>query len=179
MSRHGIDPPKVARMIPPVGAPAALGLLLLAGPAFAAPAAITAAQVRALAERQSRAWNSGDLAAYFATFAPSARFTDQALGNDNRIVPYGVSTREQALAQSRRTLAKGAASEAATIDAVTVAPDGRSARLSARVVSKISSGGTARQVCAQRVETFELTPAGLRATGQTDTVVRCRAGGLR
>ena len=154
----------------------ALGLLLLAGPAFAAPAAITEAQVRALAERQSRAWNAGDLAAYFATFTPTARFTDQALGNDNRIVPFGVSTREQAQAQSRRTLAKGAAHETATIDAVTLAPDGRSARLSARVVSKISSGGATREVCARRVETFERTTAGMRATGQTDTIVRCHAG---
>ena len=151
-------------------------LLLLAGPAFAGPAAITEAQVRALAERQSRAWNAGDLAAYFATFSPSARFTDQALGNDNRIVPFGVSTREQAQAQSRRTLAKGGAHETATIDAVTLAPDGRSARLSARVVSKISNGGAVRQVCARRVEAFERTVAGLRATGQTDTIVRCRAG---
>ena len=154
----------------------ALGLLLLAGPTFAGPAAITEAQVRALAERQSRAWNAGDLAAYFATFTPTARFTDQALGNDNRIVPFGVSTREQAQAQSRRTLAKGAAHETATIDAVTLAPDGRSARLSARVVSKISSGGATREVCARRVETFERTTAGMRATGQTDTIVRCHAG---
>ena len=153
-----------------------LGLLLLAGPAFAAPAAITEAQVRALVERQSRAWNAGDLTAYFATFAPSARFTDQALGNDNRVVPYGVSTRDEAYAQSRRTLAKGAARETATIEAVTLSPNGRTARLSARVVSKISGRGAVRQVCARRVETFELATGGLRATGQTDTIVRCRAG---
>src|SRR3569623_1405964 len=87
----------------------ALGLLVLAGPAFAAPAAISEAQGRALVARQSRAWNAGDLAAYFATFSPSARFTDQALGNDNKIVPYGVSTRNEAPAQSRRTQANGAA----------------------------------------------------------------------
>ena len=154
----------------------ALACLLLAAPAAAAPARIAEPDVRALAERQSRAWNAGDLAAYFATFTPTARFTDQALGNDNRIVPFGVSTREQAQAQSRRTLAKGAAHETATIDAVTLAPDGRSARLSARVVSKISSGGATREVCARRVETFERTTAGMRATGQTDTIVRCRAG---
>jgi len=154
----------------------ALACLLLAAPAAAAPARIAEPDVRALAERQSRAWNAGDLTAYFATFSPGARFTDQALGNDNRIVPYGVSTREEAHAQSRRALAKGAAHESATIDAVTVAPDGRTARLSARVVTRISSGGTVRQVCARRVETFELTAAGLHADAQTDTIVRCRAG---
>lgn len=158
----------------------ALGLLLLAGPlladqVLAAPQAITDAQVRSLVERQSRAWNSGDLAAYFATFTPSARFTDQALGNDNRVVPYGVSTVAQARAQSRLALAKGKPHETATIGTVTIAGDGRSARLSAHVVSKISSGGAVRQVCARRVETFELSPAGLRASGQTDTIVRCRA----
>jgi hypothetical protein len=158
-----------------------LGLILLAQPTFAAPAhpgetRITEAQVRALAERQSRAWNAGDLAAYFATFTPTARFTDQALGNDNRIVPYGVSTRDEAHAQSRRTLAKGAARETSTIETVTFSPDRQTARLSARVVSKISSRGAVRQVCARRVETFELATAGLRATGQTDTIVRCRTG---
>nr|MEA2798629.1 hypothetical protein [Phenylobacterium sp.] len=150
--------------------------LALAGPALAAPARLSEADVRGLVERQSHAWNAGDLAAYFATFSPTARFTDQALGNDNKIVPYGVSTLAQARAQSRRTLAGGKVREAVTVDAIAIAPDGRSARLSARAVSDITRAGVARRVCARRVETFELTPAGLRATGLTDTIVRCRPG---
>jgi hypothetical protein len=150
--------------------------LAIAGPAVAAPARLSEADVRGLVERQSRAWNAGDLTAYFATFSPTARFTDQALGNDNGIVPYGVSTLAQAQAQSRRTLAAGKVREAVTIDAVTVAQDGRSARLSARAVSDITRAGVGRRVCVRRIETFEATPAGPRATAQTDTVVRCRAG---
>lgn len=152
--------------------------LLLAGPALAEPARLTEPQVRSFVEHQSKAWNSGDLAAYFATFSPSARFTDQALGNDNKIVPYGVSTLDQARAQSRRTLAGGQVRETVTIDSVAIAPDGRSARVSARAVSDITKAGEARRVCARRTATFDLTPAGLRATGQTDTIVRCRPGAI-
>lgn len=157
-----------------------LAALVLVAPLGASPAGaapqLTEAGVRAFAERQSRAWNAGDLAAYFATFSPQARFTDQALGNDNRIVPYGVSTVSQAHVQSRRALAKGPMREAATIETVAIATDGRSARISARVISQISGGRTTRAVCARRVETVELTASGPRATGQTDTIVRCRAG---
>jgi hypothetical protein len=152
--------------------------LALAGPALGAPTRLSEAEVRGLVERQSRAWNAGDLAAYFATFSPAARFTDQALGNDNKIVPYGVSTLAQAHAQSRRVLAAGKVREAVTVETITIAPDGRSARLSARAVSDITRAGVARRVCARRVETFELTPAGPRATGQTDTIVRCRPGAV-
>jgi len=148
-------------------------LALSAAPALAEPR-LTEPQVRSLAERQSRAWNAGDLAAYFATFAATARFTDQALGNDNRIVPYGVSTLAQARAQSRKTLARGKVREALSIGAVTLAADGRGAELTAEVVIDIIGAGPARRICAKRSETFALTPAGLRATGQTDTIVRCR-----
>jgi hypothetical protein len=152
-------------------------LALGAAPALADPH-LTEPQVRSLAERQSHAWNTGDLAAYFATFAATARFTDQALGNDNRIVPYGVSTLAQARAQSRKTLARGKVRETLSIGAVTLAADGRSAELTADVVTDISAVGPVRRICAKRAETFALTPAGLRATSQTDTIVRCRAGAI-
>jgi hypothetical protein len=150
--------------------------LALAGPAPAAPSRLSEGDVRGLVERQSRAWNAGDLAAYFATFSPAARFIDQALGNDNRIVPYGVSTLAQARAQSRRTLASAKVHETLAIEAVSIAADGRSARLSARAVSDITRASVPRRVCARRIETFEFTPAGPRATGQTDTIARCRPG---
>ena len=155
-----------------------LALLVTAGPALAATP-LTEPQVRALVERQSRAWNAGDLGGYFATFTADARFTDQALGNDNKIVPYGVSTVAQARAQTRKVMAKSRLSEAATVTAVTLAPDGRSARVTARTVSEIITAGAVRRVCALRVETVIATPAGLRASGQTDTVVRCGARPIR
>ncbi|MDB5423512.1 MAG: hypothetical protein JWQ29_928 [Phenylobacterium sp.] len=151
-----------------------LALLILAGPALAAPPRLTEPQVRAFVARQARAWNAGDLGAYFATFTPDARFADQALGNDNRIVPYGVSTVAQARAQARKTLAKSKLRETSAIATVTLAPGGRAARVTASTVSEIAGAGGVRRVCALRVETLALTPAGLRATGQTDTIVRCR-----
>ena len=159
---------------------ALLLLLLIASPVAAAPARLAEPQVRAFVERQSRAWNAGDLAAYFATFTPDARFTDQALGNDNKIVPYGVSTVAQARTQAAKTLAKAKVSETTLITAVSIAPDGRSARVTARTGSQIAApGAPPRQVCAVRVAAVALTPAGLRTTGQTDTIVRCRAGAVR
>lgn len=154
--------------------------LLIAGPATAAPARLTEPQVRSFVERQSRAWNAGDLASYFATFTPDARFTDQALGNDNKIVPYGVSTVAQARTQARKTLAKAKVRETTAITAISMAPDARSARVTARTNSRIAAAGAPpRQVCAIRVASVALTPFGLRTTGQTDTIVRCRAGAVR
>jgi len=154
--------------------------LLIAGPAAAAPVRLAEPQVRAFMERQSRAWNAGDLTAYFATFTADAHFTDQALGNDNRIVPYGVSTVAQARTQAGKTLAKSKVRETTVVTAVSIAPDGRSARVTAKTGSQIAAAGAPpRQVCAVRVATVALTPAGLRTTGQTDTIVRCRAGAVR
>lgn len=148
-----------------------------AAPVLADPR-LTEPQVRGLAERQSKAWNAGDLAAYFATFTAAARFTDQALGNDNKIVPYGVSTLAQAREQSRKTFARGKVRETLTLGAVSLAADGRTAQLAADVVTEIPGAGPPRRVCARRTEAFALTPSGLRATGQTDTIVRCRPGAI-
>ena len=159
---------------------AVLLILLIAGSAAAGPARLAEPQVRAFVERQSRAWNAGDLTAYFATFTPDARFTDQALGNDNKVVPYGVSTVAQARTQAGKALRKSKVSETTVVTAVSIAPDGRSARVTATTGSRIAAAGApARQVCAMRVATVALTPAGLRTTAQTDTIVRCRAAAVR
>lgn len=155
-----------------------LALLVTTEAAAAAPR-LSEPQVRTFVERQSRAWNAGDLAAYFASFTPDARFTDQALSNENKVVPYGVSTLAQARAQTRKTLAKSKVRESSTVTAVSIAPDGRTARVTARTVSDIATAASARRVCAVRVETVALTPAGPKSTGQTDTIVRCRAGAIR
>ena len=156
----------------------ALILLLTTGPALAAPA-ITEPQVRAFVDRQSKAWNAADVSGYFATFTPKAVFTDQALGNDNRIVPYGASTVAQAKAQARRFFAKSKVRETSVITAIAIAPDGASARVTTYEVSQISTAGKVRQVCGQGVAIIVRTPAGLRSTGQTDTIVRCRAAPIR
>lgn len=154
-------------------------LATLAPPALAAPPRLTEPQVRAFVERQGRAWNAADLAGYFATFSPDARFTDQALSNENKVVPYGVSTLAQARAQTRKVLAKSKVRETSIVKAVAIAPDGRSARVTANTQSEITTGAAVRRVCALRVQSVALTPAGPRSTGQTDTIVRCRASAIR
>jgi hypothetical protein len=151
---------------------APLALVLLTA---AAPSRLTEPQVRAFVARQSAAWNARDLAGWGATFTSDARFTDQALANSNTIVPYGSSSLAQARTQVRKSFAKGPPGEVLVIDSVTLAPDGRGARVSAHVVSQSPS----QRVCAQRIETVALTPGGPRATAQTDTIVRCGAARLR
>jgi uncharacterized protein (TIGR02246 family) len=150
-----------------------LALVLLAGPAFA-QARITDADVRAFAARQERAWNAGDLAAYFAGFTPDARFTDQAYVGDKPPVPYGTSTLAEARAQAART--RGRSREAGEIMRVEIAADGRSARVTARVGSTVTNGGKSRRLCASRMQTLVLANGALRSRGQTDTYIRCRGG---
>jgi hypothetical protein len=152
--------------------------LLIATPTLAA-SPLTEAQVRALAGRQSSAWNAGQLDAYFSTFTPEARFTDQALSNENKLVPYGVSSLHQARVQARKVLQTSKVRESSTITAVAIAPGGASARVTASTISDITSPGGARRVCAVRVSNVVATPAGPRTSGPTDTIVRCRPGRIR
>lgn len=155
---------------------ALLSLLLVAGAAEAAPgraeAPLTEARVRAFVQRQERAWNAGDLAAYFALYTTDARFTDQARTGD-RLIPYGTSTAAQARAQAKRFLAGAKVRETGQVLRVDIAPDGRSARVLAREVSVIATPARTRRSCAERVQTVVLVGGQLRSTGQTDTVVRC------
>ena len=151
-------------------------ILLLA--AFAAGPAlgqgrIAEADVRAFVARQERAWNAGDFGAYFKAFTSDARFTDQAYVGDKPPVPYGTSTLDQARAQADRT--RGRSREASEVTRVEIAADGRSARVTARVGSAVTTGGKVRRLCASRVQTLVLANGVLRSRGQTDTYVRCRA----
>ena len=146
----------------------ALFLALLAGPALA-QARITDADLRAFVVRQERAWNAGDLAAYFAAYTPDARFIDQAYVGDKPPVPYGTSTLAEARAQARRAFAASRPQEAGQVMRIDVAADGKSAR----VVSRIASTVKARRLCATRTQMFVATAAGLRSRGQTDTFFKC------
>ena len=81
------------------------GLLLAATALAAAPAwgaALSEAQVRAFVGKQERAWNAGELDAYFSTFRPDAVFTDQYRTPAGQLVPYGSSTLAAARTQSRK-----------------------------------------------------------------------------
>jgi ketosteroid isomerase-like protein len=148
-----------------------IGVLFAA--ALAAAPSLTDASVRAFVARQERAWNAGDLAAYFALYAPDARFADQARTPGGQVVPYGSSTVAQARAQARKFRATAKVRETGQVLRVEIAPDGRSARVVAREVSVITTPARARTICAERVQTVVLRAGALRSTGQTDTVVKC------
>ena len=156
---------------------AVLLLALVAGPAFAqvriTDAPITDQDVRAFVARQERAWNAGDLARYFAGFTPDARFTDQAYVGDKPPVPYGTSTLAEARAQAAKT--RGRSREASEVMRVEIAADGRSAHVTSRVGSTVTTAGRVRHLCAGRVQTLVLAGGALRSRGQTDTYIRCRA----
>lgn len=148
--------------------------ILAAGAAQAAPARLTEPDVRAFVAQQSKAWNLGDLGAYFGLFTPDAAFTDQARARDGRVVTYGTSTLAQARAQTRRTFAASTVHEMTTLRGVTIAPDRSRATVTSAEVTTLAGRGPLRRVCADRVQNLVATPAGLRSKGQTDTVVRCR-----
>ena len=141
--------------------------------AHAAPR-LTEAEVRAFVERQSKAWNAGDLGAYFALYTADARFTDQGRAKDGRVVPYGTSTLGEARAQTRRARAGSRVQEVTTIRAIQIAADGKSAQVAAAEASEIATGARTRRLCAERIQTIILTRAGPRSKGQTDTYVSCR-----
>jgi hypothetical protein len=149
-----------------------LAFALVAGAAQAAP--IAERDVRALVERQRQAWSQGNLDAYFATFASDARFTDQARGSDNAIVPYGSSSLAEARGNARRALAKGRIAEEIAIKAIAISKDGRGAAVVADVRTRIETPKGVRWSCAERIEAFAQLKGGLRAISQTDTLVRCR-----
>lgn len=148
-------------------------LLLFASPVAAqGTGRITEADVRTFVSRQEKAWNAGDLDGYFGSFTSGARFTDQAyVGADKAPFPYGTST----LAQARRQAAKSRAKsvERGEVRGVEIAADGRSARVTIRVGSTLTSGAAIRRLCAARVQTLVLDTGRLRSSGRTDTFVKC------
>ncbi len=139
-----------------------------------AQTAITETAVRAFVARQEAAWNADEHDRYFAGFTPEARFTDQAYVGDKPPVPYGTSTLAQARAQALRI--RGKAREAVEVTRVEIAPDGRSARVLARVGSTVATDGRVRRLCASRLQTLVLDGGRLRSSGKTDTFVKCRGG---
>ena len=146
--------------------------LLIASPAFT-QGAITDAAARAFIARQERAWNSGDLAAYFAGYAPGATFTDQAYVGDKPPVPYGTSTLPQARAQVRKALTRSKASETAQIQRITPTADGRAVIVVARVASTLQTAGKTRRLCAVRRQTLISHQGRALSSGKTDTYYPC------
>jgi hypothetical protein len=142
----------------------------------AAPPRVTDADVRDFVVRQERAWNTGDLDAWAATFAPSARFTDQTRSGDD-MVTYGVATLPQAREQARRVRAKAQVQDVSVVDRVIVSPAGgqaTGARVIVRKVSRIETDGRVRRSCAISAQDLRLSGGRLRSLGRTDTLYRCR-----
>jgi uncharacterized protein (TIGR02246 family) len=152
---------------------ALLALLAAASAARAAPARLTEPAVRAFVARQEAAWNARDAKGWADFFTPDARFVDQARGSDNSIVPTGASTIAEATAQARRFFAKAPFHEAAEVDRVEIAADGRSAKVTGRETTRID-GSAPRTLCAETEQTLILQNGHILSRGQTDTAVRCR-----
>jgi len=150
--------------------------LMTAAPALAqaAPARLSEPAVRAFLARQSKAWNAGDLRAYFALFTAKATFTDRGRAKDGRVVPYGESTLAEARRQSRKTLAASKVKETTALRSIAIAPDGESARVEASEVTLITEKGRTRRICGDRRQTIVATVHGPRSTGQVDTIFECR-----
>jgi hypothetical protein len=159
------------------GSTVKLRVLLLAAMTSAAGPALGAglgdAQVRGFVARQERSWNAGALDAYFAAFRPDATFTDQYRTPAGQVVPYGTSTLAQARAQSRKFRATSKVSETGEIVAIALGPDGRSAQVVSRVVSRTQGAKGLKVACAERRQELVLGADGLRSKGQTDTFSRC------
>lgn len=151
-----------------------LALLLVALATPAAAQRLSDAQVRRFLDDQQQAWNAGRLDAYFATFTPNAVFEDQTR-TPKEVISYGRSTLAQARAQARRFRARSTSTEQTVIRSIVIAQDGAGARVLGDKVTTVTTAGQARRYCAQTDQTLVLAAGKLRSTGQTDTLVRCRA----
>ena len=153
---------------------ALLALLLAAGAAQAADARLTEPAIRAFVAHQEAAWNRKDAHAFAATFTPDAVFIAQARDSHGGVTPNGRSTLQQATAQARRFFAKTRFQATVTVDRIAVAPDGRSAQVAGREVTRIETpGGPPRTFCAETEQTLVLAKGRILSRGQTDTDVRC------
>jgi ketosteroid isomerase-like protein len=153
---------------------ALLAAIVLASGAQAAGTRLTEAAVRAFCAHQEAAWNAGDVNAWAATYTPDAVIVDQAQNSQGGLTVTGSSTLAQARAQAKRFFAKSRVNETSSIDSVTIAADGRSARVYDHEVSHIETPGRpARTLCGQSVATLVLVRGRILASSQTDTAIRC------
>lgn len=146
----------------------------IAGSADAAPPRLTEPAIRAFTQRQETAWNSRDVRAWSATYAPAAVFVDQARNSQGGITANGSSTLAEAAAQARRFFRRSKVRETSVVTRIEIAPDGRSARVFSRDTSRIETERRpARMLCAESLETLILDHGRILSAGQTDTAVRC------
>lgn len=135
-----------------------------------AAAPIAESDLRAFVARQERAWNAGDLPAYFAAFAPGAVFADKA-ANGPELITYGTSSVAEARANSRKLLARSKVRATGQVLTVNIGPGW--AKVLTRVTTRIETEGRVRSVCADRVQEIRPTRDGLKSFRQTDYIRRC------
>ncbi|HVI32287.1 nuclear transport factor 2 family protein [Phenylobacterium sp.] len=138
----------------------------------AAPGRLTDADIRSFLSRQERAWNAGDVADWAAHFTPDARFTDQARSG-REMVAYGTSTLPQARTQAQRFFSQSQVRESGQVQRIDIQPDGLTARVVIRKVSRIVTGGRVRLSCADSVQTLVRSDGRILSRGRTDTLYRC------
>lgn len=153
---------------------ALLALVLVAGAAQAAEARLTEPAVRAFVAHQEAVWNGKDPRAFAATFTPDAVFVAQARDSHGGVTSNGSSTLQQAMAQARRFFAKSTFHETGVVESVAIAPDGRSAEVTTRTVTRMETPGrTPRTLCADTRQTVVLVSGQIRSHGQVETDTRC------
>ncbi|MDB5445311.1 MAG: hypothetical protein JWQ97_628, partial [Phenylobacterium sp.] len=96
-----------------------------------------------------------------------------------QIVPYGSSTLAKARVQTRKFRAASKVSETGEIVRIALGPDGRTAQVVSREVSRTQGAKGLRVTCAERVQELVLAAGRLRSKGQTDTYSRVRASSGR
>ena len=113
------------------------------------------------------------MTAYFAGYALTATFTDQAYVGDKPPVPYGTSSLPQARAQARKALARSKASEVVDVQRITPARGGRAVIVVSRVASTLQAAGKTRRLCAVRRQTLISHQGRILSSGKTDTYYPC------
>ncbi len=148
----------------------AIALLLAAFASPALAAGLTDATVRQFLAGQEAAWNARRLDTYFAAFTRDAMFVDQTV-TPKETITYGRSTLAEAKAFARKSKVKSV--ERGTVRSVSVAADGRSARVLGYEITTIETAGKVRQVCANTQQDVVLQGGRILSKGQTDSIIKC------
>ncbi len=155
------------KLLPPVMIAA---LLVLPGAGWAAAAKLDEPSVRAFVVAQNRAWNARDFARYYATFDPGALIVTIRKDADGRVLRTARSVSDDRK-EAERFFASTRAiiRETDRIDKITIAPDGRHARV--RVLEEtgtVEDGKTSLLHAIAEVE-LESRDGRIVAVGLTET----------
>jgi ketosteroid isomerase-like protein len=138
-----------------------------------APPRLSDATIRAFVVEQEAAWNARDFDHYYSLCTPDAAFISLHWNADGSI------TREQRSAAEDRAGAQkffashtGKVTETDTIDSITIAPDGLSARVLGHGSIRFSTKGKPQVLNAVTDQTIILRDGHVLSLGQTDVSER-------